>query len=241
MTATNVAQMIIGARLHRCVWVPGEPARVLALLPEGTRAHPDRHVFAVQYVVDGAAQTSGLGAHSATIIGVELDTLGLDGVTATRLVTHVIASTELAREFYAEAGCPVSGGETTISVLSDVVTAEVRRDAGRVIVMRTSARVGMAPRFEASHQDYVFTPGGRPTISTHPWIATLASSWTPLTIDIPDDQHPLADLRPEREPRVVDGGYSPNASWTRPPVLADMGGRPPGLAVTPDPSPSFSR
>ncbi len=219
----NVAQMIVGARLQRCSWIVDEPSRVLALLPEGTRAHPDRRAFAIQYVVDSAVQTTGLGAHSATIVGVELDTLGIDGVTPTRLITHVIASTPLARRFYAEQGCRVSEGDTTVSVRQGIVSGEVRIDGGAVAVLRTSARVGAPTRFEAAHHDFVIAPGGRPVISTQPWVATVADTWTPIAVDIMDPSHEVAPLQPARDAVVVDGGYSPNATWCVPAVVLDPG------------------
>ena len=222
----NAAELIVGARLNRCTWIADDPARVLALLPEGTRAHHERRVFTIQYAIDGGAQTSGLGAHSATVIGIELDTLGPDGVVPTRLVTHVIASTAAARDFYAESGCHVSEGDTYVSVFQDVVTAEIRVDGGSVCVMRTSARVGAPTAYESTHHDYVITPGGRPVVSTLPWVATVASSWTPLSVEFLDPSHEIAPLQPGREPVVVDGGYSPNASWCWPP-LPSTGLRPP--------------
>lgn len=220
MIDANIAQMIVGARLHRCSWIVDEPSRVLGFLPEGTRAHPDRRAFAIQYVIDNAVQTTGLGAHSATLAGIELDTMGPDGVTPTRLITHAIASTPVARRFYAERGCLVSDGVTTLSVRQDVVTGETRLD-GTVAVIRTSARVGAPTRYEAGYHDVVLVPNGRPVISTQPWVATVASTWAPLAVDFMDPSHGVAPLQPARDHVILDGTYSPNASWCVPAMVLD--------------------
>ena len=217
MADGDVARMIVGARHHRVSWVPHEPSAVLSLLPEGTRAHPDRHVFAVQYVVDSAAQTSGLDAHSAALVGVELDIAGPDGPMHAGLVTHVVASTPAAQRFYAGLGCHVTAGRTTVSVRQGVVTAETRCDD--VTVLHAGSRVGAPTVYETAHHDHVVTPGGRPVVVTLPWIATVADPWVPLVVDMPDPSHPAAPLQPGRDPQIVDGSYSPNAAWCWPQII----------------------
>lgn len=193
---------------------------MLGLLPEGTRAHPDRRAFAIQYVVDSAVQTTGLGAHSATLVGVELDTMSPDGVTPTRLVTHVIASTPVAQRFYAERGCHVTDGVTALAVRQDIVTGETRLEGGDVVI-RTSARVGAPTHYEAGHHHVVLVPNGRPVISTQPWVATVASTWSPLAVDMVEPPYAITMLRPAQEHMIADGTYSPNASWCVPAVALD--------------------
>jgi hypothetical protein len=65
-------QLVVQCRMLHLGWVPADPDAVAALLPVDLTPLPNRQVFMHQYVVDDAAQTSGLDSFSVTSLGVEL-------------------------------------------------------------------------------------------------------------------------------------------------------------------------
>lgn len=221
-------QMIVNARMLAFGWVPDEPERVLPLIPEGLRSLPDRRVFAMQYVVDSAVQTSGLGAHSATIVGVELDRTGPDGVTPIRLWTNAVASTGASRAFFAERGLEVDPGITTVTLRNDTVVASALLEGSTEPVLRTTCAIGLPTRFEGGRHAHVLRIDGRPVEDVHPWIATLADRWELRSVEFLDPSHAIAPLQPGRTPAATWGLYSPNVSFCMPGV---------GPAVPAEPEP----
>ncbi len=209
-------QMIVNSRMLAFGWVPDEPARVLSLIPEGLRSLPDRRVFAMQYVVDSAVQTSGLGAHSATIIGVELDRMSPDRLSPLRLWTHAIASTATVREQLAGLGLVVDAGLTTIALRNDSVVASTMVDGATEPVLRATCKIGLPTRFEGGQQGHVVRVDGAVVEGVHPWIATLSERWELQSIEFLDPSHPIAPLQPGRTPRPTWGQYSPNTSFCLP-------------------------
>jgi len=212
----STPQMIVNARMLAFGWVPDEPSRVLALLPEGVRGLPDRRVFAMQYVVDSAVQTSGLGAHSATVVGVELDRLSPDGVTPVRLWTHAVASTATVQRFFADRGLEVDPGTTTVTLRHDTLVAATVLDGSTEPVLRATCRVGLPTRFESGLHGHVMPMGDAAVEGTHPWITTLADRWELRSVEFLDPSHPIAPLQPGRTPEATWGLYSPNASFCIP-------------------------
>lgn len=234
MFALGSTQMIINSRALALGWRPADPAVLTALAPAGARLPLDRQMVLMQYVVDTTIQTSGLGAHSATLLGFDLEGGGAPGSVPPRLWTHAIVSTPQAQTFFAARGVASELGRTTIVVRGEVVTATT--EVGDEPVLRVTARVGSPTIVEAGDRTYV-RPGPDGLVEeTHPWIATMTDTWSLAGLELLDPTHRVAVAPPEDPAEATWGFYAPNASFCFPPVGAAAEPAPAPLVAADDPT-----
>lgn len=220
-------QMIVGSRLLALGYVPADVGALSFLAPGGVRLHHEQRVVLTQYVVDTAVQTSGLGAHSATLIGIDLDggTTDDDAVPP-RMSVGAIVSTTRAQDMFAARGIPTQIGRTTITFRGDAVVALTSIDD--VPVVRTVASVGAPTIIETGDRIYVRqTPRGV-VEDTHPWIATIANAWQLTSLEFTGTTGAFERLRPPSAPIAAWGLYAPNAAFCYP---ATADGRTPSQAA----------
>ncbi len=214
--------MVINSRLLSLGWRPADPVAPDAVAPPGLRLHADRHVVLTQYVVDTAIQTSGLGAHSVTLLGIDLDVAGDPTRVPPRLWVAAYASTQQAQEFFASRGIPTQIGRTAIEFRGESVVATTT--VGESPIVRVAARVGAPTLVEAGDRAYVRQDGDGLVEEVHPWIATLADGWALTSLELLEPAGAFAALRPREPVEAVWGFYSPNASFCYPgagrPVVA---------------------
>ena len=208
-------QMVVGSRLLSLGYVPADAGAVTALAPGGVRLHHEQRAVLTQYVVDTAIQTSGVGAHSATLIGIDLDGGTTDDDTVPpRMWVGAIVSTPQAQDMFAARGVPTQLGRTTITIRGDAVVALTAIDD--VPVVRTVATVGAPTVIETGDLIYVReTPGGVAE-DTHPWIATIANHWELTSLEFTATTGAFERLRPAEQPTASWGLYAPNAAFCYP-------------------------
>lgn len=211
----DTAQMIVSCRLLAVGWKPADPNVVGALAPHGVRVHADHRAVLSQYVVDTAIQTSGLGAHSATLIGIDLAGGDEPQQVPPRLWVGAVASTPEAQEFFAARGIPTELGRTTIEFRGETVVATTQVDD--LTAVHCAARVGVPSIAEAGARTYLrIGRDGGLVEEAHPWIATLSDQWQLTDLDFTGATGVFARLAPPQPALAEWGFYSPNASFCFP-------------------------
>ncbi|MCW3817540.1 hypothetical protein ONA91_24100 [Micromonospora sp. DR5-3] len=218
-------QLVLNARVLQFSWLPADPDAVAALLPAGVCPRPDRQVFFSQYVVDDAAQTSGLGAYSLTYLGVALD--GFDpppaGDIPGGLWTHYFASSARVCDYAAARGAPAAPGETRLDLRGGQLIAETCADGTPII--RTVARVGHTGcRVYSGHHRYLTVRGGRLLCAEFPYVAEPVSPFEIESVEFLVPEHPAYPLRPANPLTICGGLYSPRVSFAYPalPLAVDQ-------------------
>lgn len=208
-------QLIVGARLMALGWVPADPGAVGALAPAGVRIVGEPRAFLIQYAVDSAVQTSGLGAHSATVIGIDLVGGPLDATQVPpRMWLAAVASTERACEYFRARGVDCALGRTTLEFRGDAVVALTAVDD--VPRVRAVAAVGPPTVAEAGDRVYVRATSRGVVETAHPWIATVTDGWQLTSLEFTGTTGAFELLRPPDEPVAAFGLYSPNAAFSDP-------------------------
>lgn len=215
--------MVVGSRMLALGYVPADASAVTALAPVGVRLHHAQRAVLTQYVVDAAIQTSGLGAHSVTLIGIDLDGGTMDDAAVPpRMWVGAIASTPQAQDVLAARGIASQLGRTTLTFRGDAVVALTSIDD--VPVIRAVATVGAPSIIETGDRIYVReTPRGV-VEDTQPWIATITDSWQLTSLEFTGTGGVFERLRPPEQPAAVWGFYAPNAAFCYP---STTGGLPP--------------
>ncbi len=206
-------QLVVNSRMLSFGWIPDDPGAVAALLPAGVRALENAQVFMTQYVVDSAAQTSGLGAYSLTEIGIELDRTAR-GEAPSRWRTHSFNSSAAMRDVVEARGVPASAGRTTLQLASGEVVATTY--SGDSPLIRSTATIGRPATTATGFDAYVAAVGGALVEVMHPWIATLVDGWQVTSLEFLDPASSVYALRPRNPLEVTWGFYSPNASFCDP-------------------------
>ncbi|MFE9655370.1 hypothetical protein [Micromonospora sp. NPDC006431] len=217
-------QLVLNARMLQFSWLPADPDAVAAVLPAGVCPSPDRQVFLCQYVVDDAAQTSGLGAYSLTYLGVALD--GIEppaaGDTPGGLWIHYFASSPRVRDYAAARGVPATPGKTWLDLRGEQLTAETHADGAALI--RTIARVGgTGCRVFSGHHRYLTAWGGGLFSAEFPYVAEPVTPFEVESVEFLVPAHPVYPLRPANPLTICGGLYSPRVSFAYPalPVALD--------------------
>lgn len=215
--STYGPQMIVGSRVLSLGFVPGDPGAVAMLAPAGVRVHHERRAVLTHYVVDTSIQTSGLGAHSATLIGIDLDGgVENDATVPPRMWVGAISSTTTAQNFFASRGIPTQLGTTTIEFRGDAVVGLCSLDD--VPVVRTVAAIGAPTVIETGDRVYIRQTTSGIVEDPNPWIATIANAWELTSLEFTGTNGVFERLRPPDAPTAAWGLYSPNAAFCYPAV-----------------------
>lgn len=214
-------QLIVDARMLYLVWLPEDAAAASALVPGELEAAEGAPVFLNQYVVDDGGQTSGagspdgFGAYSLTYLGVELAGLDLEDGTPGRWWTHYLDSSENMIRYAAEHGVPATSGETMLELEGGTLVATTSVDG--TPVLRTTTRVEVGSPTRGTGQLRYLTRVGEELVSgRYPFVADLAETFEPVSVDFLEPDHPLYVLRPRDPLTVTFGFYSPAISFCYP-------------------------
>ncbi|MEN3614071.1 hypothetical protein [Plantactinospora sp. ZYX-F-223] len=205
-------QLVVHCRMLHFGWVPADPEAVAAMVPPGLRLPANRQVFLQQYVVDDAAQTSGLDSYSATGLGPDLDLA--DSVRA-RWYAHHLSSSPLAQAQAAVRGVPAAAGRTTIEITGQALVAVTEADG--VALIRTTARIGRnVTRVYRGHVRYLSRLGSQLTGATCPYVFEPVTPFEIESVEFLAPDHPVFALRPANPLELLWGFYSPRSSFALP-------------------------
>ncbi|GIG92629.1 hypothetical protein [Plantactinospora endophytica] len=205
-------QLVVHCRMLHFGWVPADPEAVAAMVPPGLRAQANRQVFLQQYVVDDAAQTSGLDSYSATGLGPDLE---LADSGPARWYTHHLSSSPAAQAQAAVRGVPAGPGRTTIEITGEALVAVTEADG--VALIRTTARVGRnVRRVHRGHVRYVSRLDGRLTGASCPYVFEPVTPFEIESVEFLAPDHSVFALRPANPLELLWGFYSPRSSFALP-------------------------
>ncbi|MFC6023069.1 hypothetical protein ACFP2T_43825 [Plantactinospora solaniradicis] len=209
-------QLVVQCRMLHFGWIPADPEAVARLVPSGLRPMADRQVFMHQYVVDDAAQTSGLDTFSVTCLGSELDhdePPELPG--RNRWYAQHISSSPVVRAGAAARGAPAGAGRTSIEIDGRALVAVTEVDG--VELIRTTARVGAtSTRILRGHMRYLGVVAGRQVATSYPYVFEPVTPFEIETLEFLAPEHPVFALRPANPLEMLWGFYSPRSSFAFP-------------------------
>lgn len=205
-------QLVVHCRMLHFGWVPADPEAVTAMVPPGLRSLAKGQVFMHQYVVDDAAQTSGLDPYSATGLGPELE---LVDAARGRWYTHHLSSSPVARAQATARGVPAGAGRTTIEITGEALVAVTEADG--VDLIRTTARIGQtATRIFRGHIQHLSELAGQRTSASCPYLFEPVAPFEIESLEFLAPDHPVYALRPANPLELLWGFYSPRSSFALP-------------------------
>lgn len=212
-TSLHPPQVIVGARGLYMVWVPADPDAVAKLVPEGLTPAEGCPVFINQYRVDDSAQTSShgqddaFGSYSLTYLGADLAGLDADPDTPGRWWTHYFNDSEPMSRYAEAHGVPAfPGGETKVELDGSRLVVTTLLDGSPVL--RTTATVNLGNLVRVNGQlRYITRVGGEFTSGRYAFVADIAETFTPESIEFLDPNHPIYPLRPAEPLNVTFGIY----------------------------------
>jgi hypothetical protein len=212
-------QLVVQCRMLHFGWIPADPEAVATLVPSGLRPMANRQVFMHQYVVDDAAQTSGLDTYSATCLGPELDQVTLPELPElpgrSRWYAQHISSSPVVRAGAAARGAPVAAGRTSIEIDGRTLVAVTEVDG--VELIRTTARVGpTSTRVVRGHMRYLGVVAGRRTAASCPYVFEPVTPFEIESLEFLAPEHPVFALRPANPLEMLWGFYSPRSTFAFP-------------------------
>ncbi|MBE1488789.1 hypothetical protein [Plantactinospora soyae] len=209
-------QLVVQCRMLHFGWIPADPEAVATLVPSGLRPLANRQVFMHQYVVDDAAQTSGLDTFSATCLGPELDEADASEPSGhSRWYAQHISSSPAVRAGVAARGAPVGTGRTSIEIDGRTLVAVTEVDG--VELIRTTARIGLTSRrILRGHMRYVGVVAGRQTAVSYPYVFEPVTPFEVESLEFLAPEHPVFALRPANPLELLWGFYSPRSSFAFP-------------------------
>ncbi len=214
-------QLITNAEMVYLVWVPEDEDAAAALVPQELQVADRATVFLNQYLVDSRLKLSsanhpaGFGDYSLTYAGVELAGQDLHDGTPARWWTHYLNSSENMRNYARERGVPTSEGETHIEVKGEHVYATTVVDGKDII--RTHLKIDPTGSVIANGQlRYITRMANNFVQGQYPFVAQLMNGFEVQSIEFPDPNSPLYDLRPKSPLDITFGFYSPDISFCYP-------------------------
>jgi hypothetical protein len=230
-------QIVVNCRTLYFSWLPADPDAVASMVPAGLRPRADRQVFMNQYVVDDAAQTSGLGAYSVTYLGISLTGADApDSTTSGGWWTHYLTSSPLVRAYAAARGLPAALGHTRMDIRGEYLTAETETDGSPLI--RARVRVGETGHaIRSGHLRYVTARDGELMSNVYPYVAEPVTPFEIESVEFLEPSHPAYALRPANPLTIAWGLYSPRFSFACPGGQSRWPAAQSGAAERPQPSP----
>lgn len=222
-SALHSPQLISDSQMLYLVWIPAEPDKVAALVPEGLTPRADGAVYMNQYIVTDPEQTSNgqaaqdsFGAYSLTYLGADLEGLDTEAGVPARWWTHYFNSSEAMNRYAAERGVPTSSGETTLEVTAERVVATTLIDGKPAI--RTVARINGDPTTRSTGQLRYITRAadGGFTSGRYPFVMDASGGFEVESLEFLDPDHELYAFRPADPLQVTFGFYSPSITFCYP-------------------------
>jgi hypothetical protein len=130
-------------------------------------------------------------------------------------VEHYLNSSQNMIRYPGERGVPAAPGRTTLEL--DGATLVATTYDGDTPIVRATARVEIGSPTRATGQlRYLTSVGGGLISGRYPYVADLAASFEPLSIEFPEPGHGVYALRPSEPLTVTFGFYAPSISFCYP-------------------------